>query len=194
MSVSETPIPSPDPVSDPRGYQQHLLSLLGDHDPAAVQSGTPNALRELVTEARAELRTRPADGEWSVIECIGHIADAEIVYAARYRWILAHDAPTLIGYDQDRWVARLRHTEAEPDELLATFEALRSANLALWRRTSGEERARIGRHAERGPESLDLSFRLIAGHDRFHLDQAWRTLAAVRAPALPGSPAGPARP
>ncbi len=189
MGVSETAIPSPDPVSDPRGYQGHLLSLLGDDDPAAVQSATPGALRELVTQAGAALRKRPAPGEWSVIECIGHIGDAEVVYAARYRWILAHDVPTLIGYDQDRWVARLRHAEAEPDELLATFDALRSANVALWRRTSREERARIGRHEERGPESLDLSFRLIAGHDRFHLDQARRTLAAVRAATLPDGPA-----
>ena len=34
-------------------------------------------------------------------------------------------------------------------------------------------------HAERGPETLELSFRLIAGHDRFHLAQAHRALDAV---------------
>ena len=34
-------------------------------------------------------------------------------------------------------------------------------------------------HAERGPESFDLSFRLIAGHDRFHVAQAGRALNAV---------------
>jgi hypothetical protein len=34
-------------------------------------------------------------------------------------------------------------------------------------------------HAERGPESYELTFRLIAGHDRFHLAQARRALAAV---------------
>jgi hypothetical protein len=37
-------------------------------------------------------------------------------------------------------------------------------------------------HAERGPESLDLSFRLIAGHDRFHLGQAHRALDSVVSP------------
>jgi hypothetical protein len=36
-------------------------------------------------------------------------------------------------------------------------------------------------HAERGPESVDLTFRLMAGHDRFHLAQARRALDAVRA-------------
>jgi hypothetical protein len=57
------------------------------------------------------------------------------------------------------------------------FETLRRANLALWARATPSDRARVGLHAERGPETLDLSFRLIAGHDRFHLDQARRGLA-----------------
>jgi hypothetical protein len=34
-------------------------------------------------------------------------------------------------------------------------------------------------HSERGPESFDLTFNLAAGHDRFHLDQARRALAAL---------------
>jgi len=36
-------------------------------------------------------------------------------------------------------------------------------------------------HAERGPESYELMFRMLAGHDRFHLDQMRRTLATIRA-------------
>jgi hypothetical protein len=171
---------SPDPIAEAAAYQAHLIALLGDDDPARVQEATPRALRELVRDVGDALRTPPEQGEWSVLECLGHIADAEIVYAGRYRWILAHDEPPLIGYDQDRWVRALRHRDDDPEDLLAMFEPLRAANIALWRRTPAIQRARIGRHEERGPESFDLSFRLIAGHDRFHLDQARRTLAAVR--------------
>lgn len=79
-----------------------------------------------------------------------------------------------------RCVERLRHGEDDAAELLGLFEVLRGANLSLWRRTSAEERARVGVHAERGRESLDIVFRLIAGHDRFHLAQAGRALDAVR--------------
>src|SRR2546426_7529128 len=98
---------SPDPLDDPKGYQDHLLGLLGADDPAHVQASAPAAIRALIAEAGPHLRTRPAPSEWSVLECIAHIADAEIVYAGRYRWILAHDEPDLIGYDQDLWVDRL---------------------------------------------------------------------------------------
>ncbi len=172
--------PSPDPVGDPAGYQRHLLGLLGDDDPATTQASTSAALRAVVEEAGDLLRERPEPDEWSVLECVGHIADAELVSSARYRWIVAHDEPPLIGYDQDLWVRRLHHGRDDPDELLALFEALREANLTMWARSTAEERARVGMHQERGPESYDLTFRIIAGHDRFHLDQARRALDALR--------------
>jgi hypothetical protein len=172
-----------DPVAQPSTYQTMLLAALGDDDPAEVQAQTPAALRRLVAEAGPDLRTRPDPHEWSVLELIGHIADAELVVGGRYRWILAHDRPVIAPYDQDLWATRLRHNEADPEELVGPFEALRMANLALWRRTPAEERARYGIHQERGPESYDLTFRMLAGHDRIHTQQARDTLETVRSRA-----------
>jgi hypothetical protein len=172
---------SPDPVAEAAAYQRHLLDALGEDDPAVAQASTPARIRDLVAAAGQYLTVRPEPREWSVLECIDHVTDAELVYSGRYRWILAHEAPELIGYDQDLWVDRLHRADEDVPALLATFELLRAANIALWSRSSAEERARVGIHRERGPESLDLSFRLIGGHDRIHLDQADRALAAVRA-------------
>jgi hypothetical protein len=169
---------SPDPVTDPDGYRRHLFELLGPDDPADAQTATAPELRALVSRAGSALTVRPIPDEWSVLECIGHIADAEVVMSGRYRWVLAHDEPPLIGYDQDLWV-RLRHRSDDPDELLDTFESLRGANIALWRRTTPEDRSRVGVHAERGRESYDTMFRMLAGHDRFHVAQAGRALEAV---------------
>jgi hypothetical protein len=174
---------SPDPISDPKGYQNHLLGLLGDDDPAAVQAKTPATLRQLAAEAGPHLSLRPEPKEWSALECMAHITDAEIVMSGRYRWVLAHDEPPLIGYDQDLWIDRLHADGAEGDDLdalLDLFDALRLANVTLWQRTRGEQRQRVGVHAERGPESYDLAFRMIAGHDRFHMAQAGRALEALR--------------
>jgi len=171
---------SPDPVAEPTAYQDHLLGLLGADDPAEVQAGAVDAWRVLLADAGELAAVRPEPDEWSVVECLGHAVDAEVVTAARYRWILAHDEPPLLGYDQDLWVDRLhagRHDD--PEDLLAILEPLRRANVALWRRSSEEERARVGVHAERGRESFELLFRILAGHDRFHLAQAGRALSAV---------------
>jgi DinB superfamily len=172
---------SPDPITDPAAYQRYLLALLGEDDPAAVQERTPALLRALLAEAGADAATRPMRGEWSVLGCVAHVTDAELVMSGRYRFVLAHDEPPLIGYDQDLWVDRLHGERPDANELLSLFEPLRHANVTLWRRSSEADRARVGMHAERGPESFDLSFRMIAGHDRFHLAQARRALDAARA-------------
>jgi len=172
---------SPDPVTQASAYQQHLLGLLGQDDPAEVQATTRAAILEVLTDAASDLRTRPAPGEWSVLELLGHLLDAEIVVSGRYRWVLSQDRPPLFGYDQDRWVERLRHNDDPPDELLEVFSTLRTANLRLWNRSSADDRRRVAMHAERGDESYELMFRMLAGHDRFHLDQMRQTLVMNRA-------------
>ncbi len=175
-----TSVQSPDPISEPKAYQDHLIGLVGDDDPAAVQAGTSQRVRLLLADAGDDAGTRPTDGEWSVLECLAHIVDAEIVAAARYRWILAHDEPELIGYDQDLWVDRLHQPVEDAGSLLRLFEPLRAANLVLWERNPAEQRDRVGIHRERGPESFGLLFTMIAGHDRFHVAQAERALASLR--------------
>src|SRR5207249_8820683 len=172
---------SPDPVTQATAYQQHLLGLLGQDDPAEVQASTRARLLALVKDAGSDLRQTPTPGQWSVLELLGHLVDAEIVVSGRYRWVLSHDRPQILGYDQDRWVERLRHNDDPPDELLEVFSTLRNANLRLWNRSSADDRQRVAMHAERGPESYELMFRMLAGHDRFHLDQMRRTLATIRA-------------
>lgn len=171
---------SPDPVTAAAAYQASLLAALGDDDPADAQASTPAAIRALLAEAGPDLRTPPEPGEWSVLECVGHIVDAELVSSGRYRWIITHHEPELLGYDQALWVARLHHADDDPAALVDLFEALRRSNLALWSRFGATHGARIGQHLERGPESYDLTFRLLAGHDRVHLEQARRALASVR--------------
>jgi hypothetical protein len=169
-----------DAIAAGRAYQQQLLALLGPDDPAEVAAATPSTVRSLLSDAGSDLHRRPAAGEWSVLELVGHLVDAEIVMSGRYRWAISQDEPPLLGYDQDLWVARLRHNDARPDELLAVFSALRAANLRLWRQSTADERGRVALHAERGPESYGLMFRMLAGHDRFHLNQMRDTVRAVR--------------
>ncbi|HUQ44646.1 MAG TPA: DinB family protein [Candidatus Limnocylindria bacterium] len=163
-----------------RAYQRTLLDALGRDDPSEVQSVGPRDARALVVEAGADLRTRPAPREWSVLLCLAHLADAELVMAGRYRWVLAHDRPELPGYDQDLWVDNLHTDDDDPESLLGQYGLLRTGNIELWRGTDAAQRHRVSVHGERGEESLDLMFRMLAGHDRVHLAQAGRALEAVR--------------
>lgn len=169
-----------DPVSSPEAYRQSILAALGDDDPVEAQTAAVGRIRDLVADAGDLVDRRPEPEEWSALECIGHIVDSELIAAVRYRWILAEDEPPLVGYDQAGWVSGLAHGRDDPNLLVETFAALRRANLDLWARRPVEDRARVGLHVERGPESYGLTFRLVAGHDRVHLGQAQRALDQVR--------------
>lgn len=163
-------------------YRKPMLDALGMDDPVTVQETEPELWRRLIDQAGAHLRTRPEPSEWSVLDCLGHMTDSELVTAARYRWILAETEPALMSYDQEAWASRFDHSTEDTGALLEYFAALRRANITLWRRTPAADRARVGMHAERGPESFELLFRMQAGHGRVHRAQAERALAMARRP------------
>ena len=166
-----------DPAKFPEEYTELLLGIAGSVDPFNLQRATIFDLAPLESVDDEKLMARESDGEWSVLEVIGHMVDSELNAAIRYRIILCEQEPFLTSYSQDDWVRRLAHNHSNVHALLDQFEILRSANLDLWQSTSAEERAKVGVHAERGPQSLETLFRMQAGHDVMHLSQIYRTLA-----------------
>jgi len=165
-------------------YQRLMVRLAGDGDPSERLEAQVDELAELILEAGDDIRERPAEGEWSVLELLGHMVDVEMVLGYRLRLSLCEPNPSHPAFDQDLWVEHQRYNEvADPAPLLAAVSALRPLNVALYRGSSSEQRARVALHAERGPESFDLTYRLLAGHGRFHMDQMRQTLAAIRARA-----------
>ena len=168
-------------VSAPQAYREKMFNLLGERNPLEVLAQTASTLADIVGKHSATvLRTRAFEGKWTPNEVIGHLTDSEWVYGYRLRLILSEDDPTILGTNQVLWVAALRHNEREPSEFVEIFRTLRQFNLAMWRRTSPVDLERTGQHNERGPESLGVMLRLLAGHDLSHLDQITRYVQAVR--------------
>ncbi|MBI4719482.1 MAG: DinB family protein [Planctomycetes bacterium] len=168
-------------VSNPDAYRKKLEGLLGGREPLSVLSQTADVLARFVKEnSAAVLRTRPFPGKWTPNEVIGHLTDSEWVYGFRMRLILCEDEPTILGMDQDLWVAGQRYNDREPADLVAMFRALRQFNLTIWKQMRPADMNRVGNHNERGPESLGMMFRMLAGHDLSHIDQITRYLQAVK--------------
>ena len=167
-------------LSAPEAYRDKLFNLLAGRDPIEVMGQTASTLADIVARhPAAVLRARPFEGKWTPNEIIGHLTDSEWVYGYRLRLILSEDDPAILGTKQDSWVSSLQHNEREPSELVEMFRTLRVFNLAVWRRSSPEDLKRSGRHNERGPESLGVMLRMLAGHDLSHLDQIRRYIQAV---------------
>lgn len=157
-----------------------LLALLGDRDPLEVMAGLVPALREATGElGHEEVRRPEAPGKWSVLDVVRHLADTELVHRYRMRKAVAEPGARLAGYDQDAWAEGLCYRDGDLASALGELAALREANLDWLRGLTDEELAREGLHAERGPESVRRTARLLAAHDLVHRRQVDRIRAAV---------------
>jgi uncharacterized damage-inducible protein DinB len=186
--VTDPEVPAMSTFANPAGsdaaatsdYVRALLDLLGDRDPMAVVEEMPSALAAATAGLDEERLRRPErPGKWSVAEVVAHLADSELVWGYRLRRVLADERPNITGYDQDLWASRLRYREVAVPDALATFNALRAANVRLLRAASPEDLARVGVHSERGEESVAHMLRLYAAHDLVHRRQIDRIKAAV---------------
>jgi hypothetical protein len=163
-------------------YVRSILDLLGDRDPLEVQARLAVALREAVAGLTSEQLRRPeAPGKWSIAQTVAHLADSEVVFAWRLRVVLAQDRPTITGFDQDAWSARLGGAYPDVGSAIQQIAILRSTNLTLLRSLTPADWDRVGRHAERGEESVRLMAKLYAGHDLVHLRQIARIRKAIGA-------------
>ena len=122
---------------------------------------------------------RPAEGEWCVNECIGHVIEAEkLAFAGRIRTILDADDPNLQRWDQAS-VAESRHDcDRSPQDLLAEFEPMRRDSLELIRSLQPEDLTRAGTHPKVGRLTVGDLLHEWVHHDGNHLRQA---LANVQA-------------
>ena len=152
-------------------------------DVLAVSGAAYASLLRSVPEAVATWR--PAQGEWCIDECVGHIVEAEKRgFAGRIRIILAEDSPRLQPWDQPE-VARLRGDCAKaPEQLLAEFEPVRRESVALVRSLVGEQLRREGIHPNVGPLTVNDLIHEWVHHDGNHLRQAYANLQAYVWPEM----------
>ena len=167
-------------VAEAQAYTTAILDLLGARDPMDVLPRTPNAVREVIAGlSEAQLSQREAPGKWSVRHVVRHLADGDLVWGWRLRMVLAHDRPTITGYDQDLWADRLQYGQADVSLALEDFTVLRRSNLRLLGAASAADMQRVGVHSERGEESVAHMIKMYAGHDLLHLAQLRRIRAVV---------------
>ena len=167
-------------VEEAKGYTTSILELLGARDPMDVLPRTPDAVREAIAGlSETQLSQHEAPGKWSIRHVVRHLADGDLVWGWRLRMVLAHDRPTITGYDQDLWADRLQYGQADVSLALDDFTVLRRSNLRLLSAASAADMQRVGVHSERGEESVAHMIKMYAGHDLLHLRQLARLRKAV---------------
>jgi hypothetical protein len=113
-----------------------------------------------------------APGKWSIRQIVAHLADAELVFAHRFRQVIAEENPTLIAFDQNAWASNLDYARRKPKTSLDTLRRLRAENHELLKDLPATVFARTGNHTERGPLSLLQMVEGGADHLESHARQA----------------------
>jgi len=132
---------------------------------AAAVSGLPDAV----------LRYKPAANKWSILEILGHLADIEIVYAHRFRQMLADKKPALAPVDVDDWANSLGYTEESPAEMVAAYGLNRHRTLQLLRRLKPGDLEKSAFHPEHQRNVTVAEYvEMIATHGANHLAQIER--------------------
>jgi len=111
---------------------------------------------------------RYAPGKWSVKEVLGHLADAERIYAYRALRFAREDATPLPGFEENLYVPAGRFDARPLRELLDEWNAVRAATLALFRGLDGEALLRRGVANGKSVSVRTLAW-LAVGHAGHHL-------------------------
>jgi hypothetical protein len=132
----------------------------------------PKALRAATADLAAEaLRRRPEPGKWSILEIACHLRDVEQVYAERFTKMAHRERPSFWMLDNERVAKALRYGEARLGDVLKEFARRRNDTLTLLRALPPTAWQRTGLHPKRGEVSIEQLARVLADHDRSHLDR-----------------------
>jgi DinB superfamily len=115
---------------------------------------------------------RPAEGEWSAIECVGHLIEAERRgFAGRIRRILAEDGVAEPDWDQVGVAAARRDRERPVAEVVAEFVAVRDNGIALVEGLREADLERAAVHRVVGRVTISNLLGEWVFHDRNHIRQ-----------------------
>jgi len=147
----------------------------------AVLRASPAVLNAFSWELKASNWVEhPQPGEWSFTEILCHLRDVDIdVNLPRIDKVLNEFNPFLPGIDSDKWAEERLYYCQNGLEALRDFTSSRIQLLDLLDGLKPEEWNRPARHAIFGPTSLKELVSIIVGHDRLHVQQAFRSLGEI---------------
>jgi DinB superfamily len=139
----------------------------------SILGRTPLRWQELTQHVPGDLLSRlAAEGEWSAVQCLQHLLDAEeTVFPVRVKAILAgQDFP---GFNPATQSGKPSNNFAE---MAAKFALLRNDSLELIKTVKMDDLPRKARHSELGVVTMEELLHEWAAHDLMHTVQGERAL------------------
>jgi hypothetical protein len=149
------------------------------HDVLDALKSTPETLAGLLSNVTDE-QARAAKGgdeNWSVVEVMCHLRDAEEISLQRTLAMRDQSEPAIIGYDQEALARERDYRSADLQSALADFTKFRKQHLDVLAALSPSQWNRAGQHNEIGRITIFEMCVHKAAHDAVHCAQIARQLA-----------------
>lgn len=132
---------------------------------AAQNRATGDYLRSLPAAAGDK---RYAPGKWSVKEVVGHVIDAERVFAQRALFFARNAGLPLPSYDQEPWTAVAGFGSRTLADLAEELDLVRKSNICFFRPLDRDAWMRTG-VGSGNPFTVRALAYIIVGHERHHI-------------------------
>jgi hypothetical protein len=150
-----------------------------------LRASRDHIVSELTTMGDDTARWRPAVGEWSANECVGHVIEADRRgFGGRIRRIVAEDGIAESGWNQLEVAASRRDWERPVAEVIAEFAAGREEGLRVVASLRPEDLDRYAMHAAVGRVTVRNLLHEWVFHDRNHLRQLLANAQSRAWPAM----------
>lgn len=149
-------------------YYEKYIALVPSGDFLEILKGQERELTRLLTpltDPQGEFRYAP--GKWSIKEVLGHINDAERIFAYRLLRIARGDQTPLPGFEQDNYIEPGNFSARKLADLLHEFSTVREASVSLVHSLDDAAWLRRGVASQKEVTVTALAF-VIAGHERHH--------------------------
>lgn len=149
-------------------FYANYIAKVGDRGPLAFLNAQVTELERIGGLGDAKGDHRYGEGKWSVKELLGHLADAERVFAYRLLRIARADKTPLAGFDENAWAAVAPHGRRTLAAVVNDLMAVRCATITLVESLDDTALGNVG-VANNHPVSARAICWIIAGHAQHHL-------------------------
>jgi len=148
----------------------------------AKYRATPDIVRGLVAGVSDDLAraTDNGDDQWSIVEVVCHLRDAEERSLERTRRMRDEGCPTLLGYDEQELAAQGRYREQSLAAVVPAFIALREEHVRELEALNTDQWSSPAIHNQMGELTIQTITHHMAFHDAIHLAQIARRVTELR--------------
>src|SRR5687767_3041918 len=90
----------------------------------------------------------PIEGKWSIAQVVIHLMDSDLIATDRMKRTIAEDTPTLIGYDENKFVERLAYHDQSVEDAVTIFDLNRRQFAKVLKKVAAHAWERVGMHNE----------------------------------------------